>query len=128
VQRPFDKPASAAADWSDVQSLQQRLVESAEKLGVMAGDVGAAKQVIEYDSDMRKRALARATAAALAGGESYNKAEAEARANEAYHAELKTLAKQFQVAATVVAEWDATKVQWESARSLLAMQREQTRM
>jgi hypothetical protein len=118
----------ALADWGDVASLQQRLAELAEKLGSMVADVGRARQVIEYDSDLKKRALARATSAALAGGESYNKAEAEGRSNEAYHAEIKVLAKQLESAYTVTAEWEATKCAWETARSLLSMQKEQIRL
>lgn len=117
-----------AADWSDTAALQQRLHEAAERIQAMAGDVGLAKHVIEYDSDRRKRALARAMGPGLAGGASAAKADAEARASEPYAKELEVLAKQHAAALQQVQEHDAAKVAWETARSLLAMLREQVKM
>lgn len=63
-------------------------------------------------------------AAPLAGGSSAVKAEAEARASEGYAKELETLAKQHASAEQITAQWTAKKLVWESARSLLSLQRE----
>lgn len=115
------------ADWSDVESLQKRMADAVTAMSRMAGDVGMARHVQEYDSDRRKRALARAMAASLAGGESAAKAEAEGRASEGYTKELNQLAKEHSAAEQVVMEWDALKLVWETCRSLLSLQRETVR-
>ena len=122
--RNLSQPKPDIADWTEVASLQQRLAQTVERINAMAGDVGMAKHVLEYDSDRRKRALARAMAAPLAGGSSAAAAEAEGRASEAYSAELGLLAKQHAAAEQTVAEFEAAKLVWDTARSLLAMSRE----
>lgn len=122
-----EQPVASHADWSDAAALQQRLSEAADKLANMAADVGSAKHVLEYDGDLRKRALARAMKPALAGGDSAAKAEAEGRASDGYSQELGVLGKQHQAAEQVVAEWEAAKINWETARSLLSMLKETVR-
>lgn len=115
------------ADWSDVEELQKRMANAVEAMGRLAADVGSAKTVLEFSSDRRKRALARGCAAALAGGESVAKAEAEARSGETYGKELAQLQKEHQAAEQIIMEWDALKLVWETCRSLLSMQRETVR-
>jgi len=117
-------PRPDVADWSDVAALQQRLAETVERINAMASDVGMAKHVLEYDGDMRKKALGRAMAAPMAGGASAAKAEAEARASESYAKEMAVLAKSHLAAEQTVAEFEAMKLTWDTARSLLAMSRE----
>lgn len=95
-----------------------------QRLAALANDVGAARTIQEFSSDRRKRALARACAAALAGGESAAKAELEARADESYGRELAQLQKEHQAAEQVLTEWEVTKLSWSTAQSLLAMMRE----
>lgn len=112
------------ADWTDTEQLQRIMVEAVQELSRMAADVGAAKHIIEYDGNRTKRALARAMAAALAGGDSVAKSEAEGRASEIYVKELQQLGKEHQAATTVLTEWEVTKLKWQTAQSLLAMQRE----
>ena len=116
-----------AADWSDVAELQRKLIETVEAINGMANDVGLARHVCEYDSDRRKRALARAMSPALAGGDSAAKAEAEARASETYAKELNQLAKEHASAEQVITNWEAAKLRWETARSLLSLQKESMR-
>jgi hypothetical protein len=87
----------------------------------MAGDEALARTVIEYDSDRRKRALARAMASALAGDASAARAEAEARASEPYAKELEQLRREFNAAQQTHCDWEVAKVSWETARSLLSM-------
>lgn len=120
-------PRPDVADWTEVASLQQRLSETVEKINRMAGDVGMAKHVLEYDPDMRKKALGRAMAAPMAGGASAAKAEAEARASDSYAREMVVLAKSHQLAEQTVMEFEALKLTWDTARSLLAMSRESMR-
>lgn len=115
-------PASAGkADASDVYEAQRRMTESADRLSEMTGDEALARTVIEYNSDRVKRALARAMGPALKGDSAVNRAEAEARASATYKAEIDQLFKEFQSAQTTHCEWEAARVSWETARSLLSM-------
>lgn len=113
------------SDFSESFELQRRLSEHADALTAMADDMGLAKQVREFSGDRRKTALARAMAAPLAGGDSVAKAEAEGRASELYNKELKQLANEMTTAEQVIARWEALRIQWESARSLISMQKSQ---
>jgi len=121
-------PSPDATDWSEAASLQQKMAETVEAINRMAGDVGMAKHILEYDPDMRKKALGRAMAAPMAGGASAAKAEAEARASDAYAREMAVLAKSHLAAEQTVMEYEALRLMWDSARSLLAMQRETAKM
>lgn len=115
---------SSLADWEDVASLQKRMVETLQVMSALTNQVGIAKHVIEYDSDMRKKALSRAMAPSLVGGASASKAEAEARASDIYSKEMTVLAKRHEAALTTVEEYSVLKIQWETCRSLLSMQKE----
>ena len=117
-----------AADWSDVAELQKRMADTVREMDSLADEVGLARQVREFSSDQRKRALARAMQAALAGGESAAKAEAEARGSDTYGKELEILSRQLTAAEQIIAKWDVLKITWESVRSMLAMQREATKL
>ena len=121
-----DNPGSQS-DYSDVMEFQKRLAEASRALNDMAQEVGMSKHIQEYDSDRRKQALARAMTAPLAGGESAAKAEATARADKVYAQELSVLAKQHQAACETETAWAAQKIAWETARSLLSMQKETVR-
>jgi len=114
----------SVADWSSVEGLQQRMIEAVEAMQQMADDMGRASHVSAYDSDRRKKALSRAMAAPLAGGESAAKAEALARADAVYAKEFDQLAKEHLAAEQTVSDWTAKKLVWQTCQSLLAMQRE----
>jgi hypothetical protein len=103
------------------------MTESITPMEQLADDVGSARTVIEYSSDRRKRALARGCAAALAGGESVAKAEAEARASESYGKELEVLQKQHEAAEQTILRWEVNKLAWSTAQSLLSFQKETVR-
>lgn len=122
----MSKSTAITADYSDVAMLQKRMVDAADKLSKMAGDLAKAKQVREYDGDRRKRALAVA-AAPLLTENSASAAETMARASDPYHTAMKQLAAELLTAERVIADHDAVRIQWETARSLLAMQRDMTR-
>ena len=115
---------ATCSDWSDVASLQQKMIETVEAMSALGADVGMARQILSYESDRRKRALSRAMSAPLAGGESTNKAEAEARASDNYGKELETLARQSAAAEQTIMLWETSKLKWETCRSLLSMQKE----
>lgn len=125
MRSPYTPPVSNSADWSDVAALQQRLSESADRIAAMAGDVGLARQVREYNGDQRKRVLAIAALPLLKAGESAAAADMEARASEPYGAALKQLAKELATAEQTIARWEAERLAWDSARSLLSMVKSQ---
>lgn len=116
------------ADFSETFELQRRLNEALDEMTAITDDVGLARQVREFSGDRRKRALGRAMQAALSGGESASKAEAEARASEPYGKELQQLAKELTAAEQTIARWDVLRIKWETARSLLSVQKSQMQM
>jgi hypothetical protein len=93
-------------------------------MSAMSASVGAAKHVIEYDGDRRKTALARSMAVSLAAGCSAAKADSGARASDGYAKAMTAIGKQHQAALTEVERYQCLKLQWETARSLLSMQKE----
>ena len=121
---PKQPTPASAADWSDAAGLQAKMIACIEELSAMAGNVGTSKTVLEFSSDRRKRALARAAAAALAGGDSAAKAELEARGSESYGKELDQLMKEHAAAEQIGMEWEALDRQWRTAQSLLSMMKE----
>ena len=120
-------PIHHTADYSDCLALQRKLTQSADRLSQMAGAVAQARHVREYDGDRRKRCLAIAAMPLLAAGGSSAAADTEARASEPYAAAMKQLGAELVTAEKVLADWEATKIQVEVARSLLAMQRDLTK-
>lgn len=100
------------------------MTDTVDEMQRIAPEIGMAKHVLQYNSDRCKQALARAMRAALAGGESAAKAEAEARASEGYAKELSQLSIEHKMAQQTVMEWEAAKLTWSTCQSLLAMQRE----
>lgn len=122
----MSKSTAYTADYSDVAALQKRLVEAADRLSALVPELAKARQIREYDSDRRKRALAVAAMPFLAEL-SATAADTTARASASYQKAMKELGNQLLAAEKVIAEHEAVKIQWESARSLLAMQRDMTR-
>jgi hypothetical protein len=113
-----------SADSSEIATLEARLKSCAKKLHLLAVPLGHAKQVRTFDSDRRKNLLARYMVKHLQAGESATAAEAYARADESYQRELGLLADDLRASEAAIAEWDAEMCSWDSARSLLSMQKE----
>lgn len=111
-------------DFHDVASIEKRLRTAAKRLHELAPMVGVARQVRAYDSDRRKNLLAKYMVPALKAGESATAAEAHARADAGYQAELQKLSEQLQDAEQTLSANEAENASWESARSLLSFQKE----
>jgi len=109
-----------ATDYHDYAVLQTNLLAVSDELNAMAASVGAARQVLEYDSDRRKRALALTAAPLLAAGESATAADTMARASDVYRKAMAELAAQYKVAQEINCAWEAKKIQFETNRSLLS--------
>jgi len=112
-----------SADYSDIEAISARLIESSDALGRMVERVAKARQIREYDSDRRKRALSCAVASFLQTGDSATSAEHKARASEGYAELMKARGEELTLAETIIAEWEAAKIKWETARSLLSVQK-----
>ncbi len=115
-------------DNHDISEVEQRLRSCSKRLHVLAPQVGAAKQIRQYDTDRRKNLLAKYVVKSLKAGESATAAEAHGRADPSYQMELESLSKQYEGAEKCIAEWDSEMCSFDAARSLLAMNRESMRI
>jgi hypothetical protein len=111
-------------DNREIAQVEERLRTCSKRLHVLAPQVGAAKQIRQYDTDRRKNALSKYVVKSLKAGESATAAEAIGRADLGYQAELEALSVQYEGAERTIAEWDAEQASFEAARSLLSMAKE----
>lgn len=114
----------ASADYSTVESISKRLIEATDAMDAMIEDVAKARVVRDYDSDRRKAILSSAVADFLKDGESATAAEHKARSSQTYAECMKLLRKELEAAETTVAKWEAAKLRFEAARSLLSIQKQ----
>jgi hypothetical protein len=115
------------SDRSDQEIIERRLMDATRKLHQLAPLVGAARQVIEFASDMRKNALAKQQRRYIERGEGAANSEALARSDPLYLQDIQAIELRVTEAYRVRAEWDATMCSFEAGRSLLAMTRETLR-
>lgn len=114
----------SAPDAENIRKIEKRLKQAATNLHAMEDEVATALTVIEYDSDRRKNLLAEFSAPLIKEGESAAAAEVQARANKDYQERFQKLFGQYEMAQKARKAHDDEKISWESARSLLARQRE----
>lgn len=115
-----DQPVQVV-DYHDLSSVTTALVRAANELSAMSQAVATARQVKEYNSDLRKRALALAVREHLVKGESATAAETYGRASMGYGEALETLGHALAEADRIIAEYEACRVRWESLRSALSV-------
>ena len=123
IQPPSVTPHSLS-DHEQLRVRQERLEAACQAVAALSRKVGQAKQIIEFDCDRRKRALAKAMQPFLDAGDGLGVAEAKGRASFNYQEEMKELGQQLNDAETVKAQWEAAKIEWESCRSLLSLEKE----
>ncbi len=111
-------------DSRDISEVEQRLRSCSKRLHQLAPQVGAAKQIRQYDTDRRKNLLAKYVVRALKEGHSATAAEAYGRSDEGYQVALEAIGAQYEHAEKVIAEWDSEFASFEAARSLLSMAKE----
>lgn len=111
------------SDHSDIAAIQKQLNDAALKLAAMTLQVAKARQVLSWESERRKVALAKLVAGYLEQGESASAAEFKARAHPDYTKQVATMFSQCHDAQKVIADHEATRTIWDSARSLLSMQK-----
>jgi hypothetical protein len=115
---------SNLSDHEQLRVRQERLETACQAVAELSRKVGQAKQIIEYDGDRRKRALAKAAIPFLSEGDGIGVSDLKGRASFNYQEEMKELGQQLKDAETVKAQWEAAKVEWESCRSLLSLEKE----
>lgn len=116
-----------APDHSDIRKIEERMKKAAKRLHAMAGEVGMAVTICDYDGDRRKSLLARYAVKHIREGESAAAADTLARADESYQKELQGLADNYEQAQATKKEYENEQTSWETARSLLARARETLR-
>lgn len=116
------------ASHDTVVEAEVQLQRAAKALEALAEPLAEAKQIAHYDSDRRKRALAEVMAVLLDAGESAAAADCKARASEAYRNSLIQLGIQYREALRIVEKYEGQRILWESARSLLSMERAKVSM
>lgn len=109
-------------DVNDVEHIICQLEASRAELEKMTDAVGKAKQVREWDSERRRAALSKNVAPLLANN-GVSAAEHIARASVEYVNAMRLLQVDLYTAEKTLAEYEAVKCKWESARSILSMQK-----
>ena len=112
------------SDSEEVYRLQKRLMDADDELARLKTKMGQAYHILEYDGDMRKRALATATTPFLEKGESAAAADSWARASFLYEQQMKNLARAHETASEIKFQYEAAKIAIEVARSLLSMEKQ----
>ena len=114
------------ADYSTVEELQRRMVEQCDTLDSLVESVAKARQILNYETDRKKNALAAAVSYECSQDKtlSVSMAEHRARCNRNYEATMRTLTKESLDAETIVAQWEVAKLRWETGRSLLSIQKQ----
>jgi hypothetical protein len=111
-------------DNHDISQVETRLKDATRRLHQLAPQVGAAKQIRQFDTDRRKNLLAKYVVRALKEGHSATAAEAYGRSDEAYQTELAVMSREYEASEKTLAIWEAEQCSFEAARSLLSMMKE----
>lgn len=117
------------ADYSTLESLQKRMTEQCDALEALTDRVAKARQIQDYDSDRRKNTLATFVCAEMdkEKGLSVSMAEHRARCSRGYEDRMRSLVQDALTAETDIAQWEVHKLRWETARSLLSIQKQLVR-
>lgn len=113
-----------AADAHDIFEAQKQMSSLVRRMNDMTVAVGNARTVVEFNSERRKAALASATRVHLEAGQAYSTAESLARTSQGYVKAMKELRQEYEEAQNRLAEWEALRCAWESARSILSAHKE----
>ena len=110
-------------DSDTITRAQKQMNSCALDLAKMSADVADAKTVKEFSSDRLKRAFSVEVAGFLDAGDSGVAAEHKARASKEYGTHLHDLAEQYKTALRIIEQHDALKTKFESARSILSVEK-----
>lgn len=105
------------ADYSQLLASCDQMDAVVQEMERAQSSYGLACAVVEFSSDQRKAALARAMVPFLNSGESAAAADAKARACAEYGTAMTRLRTDYQQAEEARAQYFALKARWETARS-----------
>lgn len=111
-------------DSDTIGKAQAQMNSCALAIAKLAPQVAEAKQAKEFNHDRMKRMLSVLVVEHLADGMSAAAAEHHARASDSYGSQLNDLADQYKSALRVIEEADAVKIKFESARSILSVEKQ----
>lgn len=114
-------------DSNEIMELSHRLDAVVTELDRMVNAVATARQVREYNSELRKNLLARYTARLLHEN-SATAAETLARANCDYQSDMEQLKVVYETAERHLARWDVLFAKLEASRSALSLAKEQMKL
>lgn len=109
-------------DLHEIIRITGQLESARDELAGMTDAVGKSKQIKEWDSERRRAALSKHVAPLLASM-GVSAAEHVARASEGYVEAMRILQRDLFDAEKSLAQYEAVKCRWESARSILSIQR-----
>ncbi len=110
-------------DDTTITRRQSQMQKAALALAAMADELALAKQIKEYNSDRRKRVFSERVVWYLEEGKSAIAAEHYARADELHKVNHRALEEQYEDAMKVIEQAEAQRILWESARSLLSVEK-----
>lgn len=111
-------------DSDTIGKAQKQMNAAALEIAKLSNDVADAKTIKEFNSDRIKRALSTEVARFLAEGDTGVAAEHKARASAQYGTHLHDLEEQYKSAMRSIERYEGLKVRFESARSILAVERQ----
>ncbi len=114
-------------DHNDLLKIEGRLKQASHALNEIAPEVAKARQVKEYNSEMRRNALAKHMKEWIMADMPSTKAESMARAKPEYLSEIAVLAEQLMEAEQIISKHQALMTSWETGRSLLSFSKESLR-
>jgi hypothetical protein len=114
----------ALTDQDTIAHAQKQMNRCALDLAKLAPDVADSKTIKEFNGDRLKRAFSVEVASFLEAGDSGVAAEHKARASKAYGTHLHDLSEQYRAAMRVIEQHESLKTKFESARSILAVERQ----
>ena len=112
-------------DGHDIQEIEKRLEAAVNDLSKRVNAIAQARQVKEFNSEMRKNLLASFKVKHAEDNDSDAGQETLARADAEYQQGLELLKADYQKAEKHIAAWDAAYCKFDAARSLLSMARAQ---
>lgn len=112
------------SDSDTVTKAQKAMNECALAIAKMTSDLADARTVKEFSSDRLKRAFSVEVERFLTGGESAAASEHRARASAQYGSAMHDLSEQFKSAMRIIEQYEGLKIRFESARSILAVERQ----
>lgn len=107
-----------------ILAAQKQMNSAALELSRMANDLADSKTIKQFSADRLKRALSVTVTEFLSKGEGAAASEHKSRASAQYGSALHDLSEQYKAAMRVIEAADAARVRYESARSILAVERE----